>query len=443
MNTCPIGTIPELGSRTTPLVRAARSRIVLEVFRLMERSVFMLCSLFIHNASFSQTLVSTGGGSGDVPGGSVSWSVGEPIIGTGTLPGGIITQGFQQPQGGGPENDDCADAIMITCGSATNGTTIGALPETLGAFTGNTQDAPSVWYTFVGSNSGDPGAAPGSPGDQVTLSTCNDGGLTAGSADYDSKLDVYTGTCNALSWVGGNDDGGGCADYSSLFGFPTIVGTTYYVRVYGFTTDSYGDFVLAMECAPPCIPVPFNDGCAAPEELVITPFESPSYVDGTTDCATVENFYPSCDPFGEIKGVWYAFTTDESGQATVRLEGITATDLNITLYSVAPCDGPPVEVNCNSVLTLPFDFALNTQPNTAYRLLVHSSTASSGSFTIAVTLDEPPPLNDECAGAIPLTTGYSCVAVTAGSVSGAQQSLAAITCPPFTSPAALDVWYSF
>ena len=45
----------------------------------------------------AQTLVSTGGGTGAVPGGSVSWSVGEPVIATGTVPSGLVTQGYQQP----------------------------------------------------------------------------------------------------------------------------------------------------------------------------------------------------------------------------------------------------------------------------------------------------------------------------------------------------------
>ena len=45
----------------------------------------------------AQTLVFTGGGTGAVSGGSVSWSVGEPVIGSGTVPGGLVTQGYQQP----------------------------------------------------------------------------------------------------------------------------------------------------------------------------------------------------------------------------------------------------------------------------------------------------------------------------------------------------------
>ena len=49
------------------------------------------------HAAFAQTLVSAGGSSSSIPGASVSWSVGEPVIGSGTVPGGLVTQGYQQP----------------------------------------------------------------------------------------------------------------------------------------------------------------------------------------------------------------------------------------------------------------------------------------------------------------------------------------------------------
>ena len=56
-----------------------------------------ILALSSNSNSIAQTLLSTAGTSATLPGGSVSWSVGEPIIGTGAVPGGIITQGFQQP----------------------------------------------------------------------------------------------------------------------------------------------------------------------------------------------------------------------------------------------------------------------------------------------------------------------------------------------------------
>jgi hypothetical protein len=58
-----------------------------------------LCALLVANSmgAFTQTLISTAGSTAPVTGGSISWSMGETVTRTGTVPGGIITQGFQQP----------------------------------------------------------------------------------------------------------------------------------------------------------------------------------------------------------------------------------------------------------------------------------------------------------------------------------------------------------
>lgn len=61
------------------------------------RATTLFHALWIAGLAAAQTLVSSGGGTGTIPGGSVSWSVGEPVIGTGTVPGALVTQGYQQP----------------------------------------------------------------------------------------------------------------------------------------------------------------------------------------------------------------------------------------------------------------------------------------------------------------------------------------------------------
>lgn len=61
------------------------------------RTSAILVPLMLSALSPAQTLVSTSGGTGAISGGSVSWSIGEPVIGPGTVPGGLITQGYQQP----------------------------------------------------------------------------------------------------------------------------------------------------------------------------------------------------------------------------------------------------------------------------------------------------------------------------------------------------------
>lgn len=45
----------------------------------------------------AQQLIGTDGGTATLGTTAISWSMGEPIIGSGTVPGGVITQGFQQP----------------------------------------------------------------------------------------------------------------------------------------------------------------------------------------------------------------------------------------------------------------------------------------------------------------------------------------------------------
>ncbi len=63
----------------------------------LTRIPLMIVLPLIASALSAQTLVSAGGGSAAAPGGSVSWSIGEPVIGGGSAPGGRVTQGFQQP----------------------------------------------------------------------------------------------------------------------------------------------------------------------------------------------------------------------------------------------------------------------------------------------------------------------------------------------------------
>ncbi|OFY87957.1 MAG: hypothetical protein A3F72_09360 [Bacteroidetes bacterium RIFCSPLOWO2_12_FULL_35_15] len=73
------------------------------------------------------------------------------------------------------------------------------------------------------------------------------------------------------------------------------------------------------------------------------------------------------------------------------------------------------------------------QTNTLSTTIVwHCSSCGSGSA----------PANDNCSGATVLTPGASCTP-TAGNVTGATQSVSALTCSGFTGDANDDVWYKF
>ena len=63
-------------------------------------------------------------------------------------------------------------------------------------------------------------------------------------------------------------------------------------------------------------------------------------------------------------------------------------------------------------------------------------------LTVAAAACPNPPANDECAGAISLTSGTSCN-LTYFNTIGATETIAALSCNGYTSPNAKDVWFSF
>jgi len=156
-----------------------------------------------------------------------------PIAVTG--PGGVgtSTTNFVIP----PANDRCANAIALTCGQSVTGSTLGstATGDPTASCGGETVDGGGVFYTITGT------------GASITVSTCNAG------TTYDTKLFVYSGTCNAYTCVGGNDDAAGCSfaqGFASSVTFNSTAGTTYYVFVSGYG-GATGAFNLSTTCATP------------------------------------------------------------------------------------------------------------------------------------------------------------------------------------------------
>lgn len=91
-----------------------------------------------------------------------------------------------------PPNDLCANAIPITLGTVVSGSTAGATTDTdTNPSTCTCGDAPitdpGVWYTFTGT------------GGTVGLETVV-------PYFFDTKLSLYSGSCDNLTCVAGNDD---------------------------------------------------------------------------------------------------------------------------------------------------------------------------------------------------------------------------------------------
>ena len=225
-------------------------------------------------------------------------------------------------------NDQCDDAIALTCGTVTAGSTTFATNDS--AIAANCVDtfdptpfnptvdvtAPGVWYTYT-----DPLAGLVS---DIRLTMCDD-------ATFDTKISVYEGGCGALTCVAANDDDDDCTGFTSTVEFQTDGVSTYYILVHGFGTQT-GDFNLSLECTP--VPPP-NDMIANSIDVdeIGLPYTDPGVV---MPAATEEAGTPAgCDNAGVI-GVWYNFVPVFNGEA--RAEVITPSGFTSVTFYDAPSE---------------------------------------------------------------------------------------------------------
>jgi hypothetical protein len=120
----------------------------------------------------------------------------------------------------------CSQAASLACGQLVNGSTSGVTPD--GLSTGNFEGTGGQhWFQF---------ASPGNG--TLTMNLCG-GGTT-----YDSRIHVYSGSCDALSFVAQNDDQCGLA---SNLTWNATSGITYFVRIGGFSGSS-GTYAGQFSC---------------------------------------------------------------------------------------------------------------------------------------------------------------------------------------------------
>ena len=129
-----------------------------------------------------------------------------------------------------PVNNECDGAIEVSCDDVVTGSTATATADGSLSFCGTSlTSAPGVWYYFAGT------------GEDVTASLCG--------SDFDTKIGVFDGSCDALNCIGGNDDFCGLQSETT---FSTEVGTDYFIYVTAFGSNT-GDYTLSITCEiPPC-----------------------------------------------------------------------------------------------------------------------------------------------------------------------------------------------
>ncbi len=138
-----------------------------------------------------------------------------------------------------PVNDLCSDAIVLSCSDYVVGTNVGASLNT-GC---DGDDRQTVWYSYTPESAG-----------TVTLTTCNP------ETNFDTDLNVYTGSCDDLTCFSGFEgngyvDGPSSCSYQSFAGagsFEGVAGVTYYIAVTGYyatgsSSSWQGNFGLSIE----------------------------------------------------------------------------------------------------------------------------------------------------------------------------------------------------
>lgn len=340
-----------------------------------------------------------------------------------------------------PANDNCANAVSLTinsdmnCGTVTSGTTLGATSSgvALGACSGTADD--DVWYKFVAI----------ATSYTMQLKNIVSVGTTSSTSLY---AQVFSGDCSTLTsarCISSN------SSYTYLSGL--VVGQTYYIRVYNYEANSgasiySNSFDLCIGTLPSA---PVNDDCSAAVNLTVSStLTCASLTTGTTLGATNSSVAVGVCTGTPDDDVWYSFTAVGSDH-TILLSNVAAvgssasTSLYTQVFSGA-C-GTLTSIKCsttnNTLLSgltpgqLYYVRIYNSNPNTATVLYANS-------FNICIGTPPPPPVNDNCSGAITLTVNpdYLCGAVTSGNTLSATASTGtAPTCGATGTND--DVWFKF
>ncbi|MBK7376052.1 MAG: hypothetical protein IPJ02_10950 [Chitinophagaceae bacterium] len=324
-----------------------------------------------------------------------------------------------------PSNDECNNAISRTSSTScnNNGYTIRNATASAGVPAGCSAGTHyDVWFSFT------------AVGTTHTATISN-----RGSNFTNPEVQIFSGTCAALVSVA-------CATGSTVTATGLTIGNTYYVRVshVGAAVTSNGNFDI---CITHPNPPPANDNCNT--ATLLTSASNCNTITGNLRYAT------NSAPTGACGGatatttydVWFSFQANSTTHAvTVNNLGsnLSAASTYIQMLSGAGCAGF-VSLGCQAVSVTNGRMTIaGLTIGTFYYVRVYvtsnptASATSDWNFNICV---QQPPANNECAGAIALTPGASCVN-TAGKLDLATAN-AATPLGCFAAGTYYDVWYSF
>ena len=282
-----------------------------------------------------------------------------------------------------PTNDLICNAIPVTCGTATVGTTVGATvggageTGTCGGYSTNT---PAVWYSIVGN------------GGVFTASLCNT------VPGVDSQIGIYTGTCASPVCLTAVDDfGPSCASLQASVSFQTVSGVTYYIKVWRWSfiynpNATMGTFTLDMSCS---VTGPPNDPCTGATPIAI-PYNSGvvSVAQATSASDGVVPLVPSCGSNGNnlSNTVWYTVVGDGTTYTASTTNTSTNFDAEVQIFT-GSCAAGFTNIACSNSAapscsqTLPESVSWCTRAGTTYYILVGSEVLNCANSNFVLTVN--------------------------------------------------------
>jgi hypothetical protein len=249
-----------------------------------------------------------------------------------------------------PENDLCTDAVLVSCGGSYTGSTTEAT-EDLSETCVTVVSAPGVWYRLEGTAG------------QVTVSTCS-------AFDYDTKINVYSGSCEVLTCVTGNDD---ACDLGSTASFAADPAVDYFILVQGYNGLT-GTFTLSVACVD--LSPDLCEGAA--------PLACGQTIPGTTSNST-DDLVETCGTTISAPGVWFTFE-GEGDQVTLTTCPAPSYDTKLNVFSgscgdpvcVIGNDDTPGSGTCSTV-------SFDAEVGTTYFVLVQGYNGQTGTFDLVRT----------------------------------------------------------
>ncbi len=272
---------------------------------------------------------------------------------------------------GAPSNDDCANAKAV--GNVTN------LPFDTREATidgpGHYFSSPNVWYCYT-----------------ATCTGCATVSL-AGSS-FDTRVAVYSG-CGcypaANKLIIGNDDFHGQQSQAT---FAVTAGQQYLIEVGGFNPSVKGQGVISISCDSQAR-APDNDDCIDADSVG-------NVIDLLIDtrCAT----FDGSGHCGTGPNLWYLYRASNSGNVTIKLEGIDAFDTKLGVYLGSNCYPRSTDlIACNDDFgnTLDSQVTFAATAGNYYLIEVGGYNLDTvGRATMTITPASPPPSNnDNCVNA--------------------------------------------